>query len=672
MKDKDPMLEIFIFESQQLLETLEETLLEGEKEHCLNDEQINEIFRIMHTIKGSASMMSYENIAGLAHAVEDLFSQIREKKARSGDWNNIFEIVLESADLLKDGIDKVQLGKAPDAGYSHLIDKIHHYLELVSHRKPKPDSEGDDQGAGGDEEADDYDTGEPAAFYKIKVTFAPNSQMESMRAFGIVTALTPHCRKKAHIPEDLMIAASNEEIEKNGFVIYIQSTENPDNLKKIVEETMFLDTSSIIHLPDDSDAIPESMRAKPETRKDAADAQQAKPTVDSGAKQNFISVNVNKLDKLMDLVGEIVTTESMVTKNPEVAELHIEGFENNSKHLEKLIHELQEIVMSVRMIPVSTTFHKMNRLVRDMSKKVTKQVNLNIVGEETEVDKNIIDSLSDPLMHLIRNAVDHGIETPEERREKGKNPAGTLILEARNTGGDVIIIVSDDGRGLDRNAIIKKATEAGLTTKSESEISDREAFSFVFLPGFSTNKEVTEYSGRGVGMDVVRRNIEKVGGTINLESYPDKGTTFLLRIPLTLAIMEGMKLSVGDLIFVVPMLSIQESFKPDMKDVFFDPDGREMIMIRGECYPIVRLYELFDLKPKYSELSDGILVMLNSDTLTFCLFVDQLIGEQQAVIKPLPMYIKSHNLNMHGIGGCTILGDGSISLIIDINNLLTD
>jgi two-component system chemotaxis sensor kinase CheA len=304
-----------------------------------------------------------------------------------------------------------------------------------------------------------------------------------------------------------------------------------------------------------------------------------------------------------------------------------------------------------------------------MSKKVNKDVDLVIIGEETEIDKNIIDSLSDPLMHLIRNAIDHGIEAPEERKKKGKSPTGKLTLEARNAGGDVVIVISDDGAGLDRKAIIKKAIEKGLTTKSEAEISDKEAFSFIFLPGFSTNKQVTEYSGRGVGMDVVKRNLDKVGGSISVESEDGKGTEITIRIPLTLAIIEGMKLMVGDLIYIVPTLSIQESFKPNMKDVFLDPDGREMITIRNGVYPIVRLYEQFNIEPKYTNLSDGILVMLLMEDHPYCLFVDQLIGEQQAVIKPLPSYIKRHNNNLRGLGGCAILGDGSISLILDINTL---
>jgi len=310
--------------------------------------------------------------------------------------------------------------------------------------------------------------------------------------------------------------------------------------------------------------------------------------------------------------------------------------------------------------------------VRDVSKKVGKEVELILIGEETEVDKNIIDTLSDPLMHLIRNAVDHGIEAPDFRVKNGKPSSGKITLEARNAGGDVIILISDDGQGLDRGALIRKATEKGLRSKPEHEITDREAYNLIFAPGFSTNTEVTEFSGRGVGMDVVRRNIDKVGGNISLESKPGEGMTIQIRIPLTLAIIDGMKLRVGNLVFIVPMLSIQESFKPNDGDVFLDPDGSEMIMIRGECYPVLRLYRIFDIMPDYETLDDGILIMITTDTTTFCLFVDELIGEQQAVIKPLPEYIQKHNIGMHGIGGCAVLGDGSISLIIDINSLVME
>ena len=612
-------------------------------------------------------MMSFDSLSKLAHALEDLFDKIREGKTRTdaASLEDVFELVLAASDKFKAEIDKLSAGVKSDADFTGLIDKIHRCLASIMDLSPAEASEAAASGIPA-EEADFNDYG--TALYKIKMTFEPGCQMENMRAFGAVNAIAPHCQKVVYKPADLDNSTASDEIVHNGFVMYIQSGENPDILKRLVDEVMFLDGSSLIPLSPDSEELPPSMRQVAREEKAAVD----KPATEITAKQNFISVNVNKLDKLMNLMGEIVTTESMVTKNPEVANLHIDSFERSSQELRKLINELQDIVMSIRMLPVSNSFQKMHRIVRDVSKKVGKEVELVLIGEETEVDKNIIDTLADPLMHLVRNAVDHGIEPPDIRVMNGKPSAGKLTLEARNAGGDVVIIISDDGQGLDRGKLIKKAIEKGLTSKPENEISDKEAYQMIFLPGFSTNAEVTEYSGRGVGMDVVKRNIDKVGGSISLESAPGQGMTVQIRIPLTLAIIDGMKLRVGKLVFIVPMLSIRESFKPNDGDVFLDPDGSEMIMIRGECYPVMRLYRIFDIEPDFENLDDGILIMINTDTATFCLFVDELIGEQQAVIKPLPEYIQKHNIAMHGIGGCAVLGDGSISLIIDINSLVEE
>ena len=669
MQAQDPMLDVFIFETQRLLETLEETLLQSEKEKSLTSEHINEIFRVMHTIKGSAAMMQLEYLAKLAHALEDLFDKIREGQTRTDTdaIEGVIELVLAASDIFKSEIDKLSAGIKAEGDFSDLIEKVHKCLASIQGEAPAGVDESTASGSVA-EDVDFTDYGTP--LYKIKITFEPGCQMENMRAFGVVNSLIPHCHKIHHKPADLENEISSDEIISNGLVVYIQSEENPDVLKRLVDEVMFLQSSSLIPIAPDSDELPASMRQK--VHEEKAPVDKPAQTTEVVAKQNFISVNVNKLDKLMNLMGEIVTTESMVTKNPEVANLHIDSFERSSQELRKLINELQDIVMSIRMLPVSNSFQKMHRIVRDVSKKVNKEVELVLIGEETEVDKNIIDTLSDPLMHLIRNSVDHGIETPDVRLSKGKPAAGRLTLEARNAGGDVVIIVSDDGQGLDRNTIIKKAIEKGLTNKLDHDITDKEAYQMIFLPGFSTNVEVTEFSGRGVGMDVVKRNIDKVGGSISLESIPGEGMTVQIRIPLTLAIIDGMKLRVGKLIFIVPMLSIQESFKPNDGDVFLDPDGSEMIMIRGECYPVLRLYRIFDIEPDYENLDDGILIMISTDTATFCLFVDELIGEQQAVIKPLPEYIQKHNIEMHGIGGCAVLGDGSISLIIDINSLVEE
>jgi two-component system chemotaxis sensor kinase CheA len=327
--------------------------------------------------------------------------------------------------------------------------------------------------------------------------------------------------------------------------------------------------------------------------------------------------------------------------------------------------------MSIRMIPIGPTFRKMHRIIRDMSKKVNKEVELVIKGEDTEVDKNIIDNLGDPLMHLIRNAMDHGIESPEERKIKNKSEKGKIILEASNTGGDVIIKITDDGKGLDREKIINKARKNNLINKTDEEISDREAYSLILLPGFSTKEEVTEYSGRGVGMDVVKKNIEKVGGTISIESKKGKGTAISIKIPLTLAIVEGMQIATGNSVYTIPTISIKEAFKAKTKDLIEDIDGNEMIMIRGKCYPIIRMHKHFNVKANTEDLCEGIMIMIEREEKTIVLFTDELLGEQQVVVKPLPNYLIKYPLKDNGIGGCTILGNGNISLIIDVMALMS-
>jgi two-component system chemotaxis sensor kinase CheA len=387
------------------------------------------------------------------------------------------------------------------------------------------------------------------------------------------------------------------------------------------------------------------------------------------AKQNFISVNVNKLDRLMDLVGELVISVSMVVSSPDLEGLQLDNFEKAAALLTKNTGELQDVIMSVRMIPVSSTFHKMHRIIRDLSRKLGKEVELTILGEETEVDKNIIDNLSDPLMHIIRNSMDHGLEDREDRAAAGKPPVGRIVLEARNSGSDVIISCTDDGRGLDRDKIFAKAHRQGLIAKPDWEYTDKEIYNFIMLPGFSTNEQVTELSGRGVGMDVVKKNIEKVGGNVLLDSVPGQGMTVMIRIPLTLAILAGIEIRVGRSFYIVPTLNIRESFKPRVKDIIIDPDGNEMILFRGECYSIVRLHRLFQVQTDVARFEDGVIIMVEDEGHMVGLFADKLVGEQQIVVKPIPSFILRRIGKIRGVSGCTILGDGSISLIIDVKAL---
>lgn len=380
-----------------------------------------------------------------------------------------------------------------------------------------------------------------------------------------------------------------------------------------------------------------------------------------------------KLDSLVNIVGEIVITESMVTSSPELEQLNRDSYDNfmkSARQLRKLTDELQDIAMSLRMVPISGVFQKMNRIVRDMKQKLNKDVRLTLVGEDTEVDKTIVDSIQDPIMHMVRNSMDHGIEdTAAERIAAGKNPQGEIILSASHTSNEVIISIADDGKGMNPDKLLKKAAEKGILVKPESEYTKKEALGLIMLPGFSTNQTVTEFSGRGVGMDVVKKNVESVGGSISLSSEEGEGTTFTIKIPLTLSIMDGMKVTVGSSIFTIPIANIRQSFKITTSEIIRDENGNEMVERIGGFYPIVRLHELYGIQTDITNLEDGILLWVETSDRSFCLFVDDLIGEQQVVVKPFPAFLNCFELKNYGIGGCTILGDGNISIILDILSL---
>lgn len=675
MNVDESMLDVYIYETQQLLESLENTLFAGENDKKLSPDQINEIFRIMHTIKGASAMMEFENMAKLSHSLEDMFSLIRENSAIVTEWSTIFDIVFSAISYFNGELTKL-LEKSPmDGSPSEIIDRLKVLVSRLKGEKTEPPAAPVTEQAQAPEK-DDATFQQDQAYYKIKLFFEENSQMENIRAFGVAQSINKISVKYAHIPVELDDAAS-EVIKNNGFTLFMQTGENPDKIKALLDETLFLKTYSILPIEGDDEEVPASIRQiKEQVSPDTAQARNTEQhstentLLESVSRQNFISVNVNKLDNLLNIVGEIVTAQSMVINNADSSDRQNDSFDLAAQQLHSLINELQDIVMSIRMIPISTLFQKMRRLVRDMGKKFGKTIELNVIGEETEVDKNVIDYLSDPLLHIIRNSVDHGIEDPDTRVANGKTAYGVITLEARMTGSDVIVTIADDGGGISREKILKKATEKGLVTKAEAEMTDKEVFSLIFLPGFSTKDEVTEFSGRGVGMDVVRKNISHIGGSVTVDSVLDKGTTHTIRIPLTLTIVDGMKFNVGKMNFIVPTVSVCSAVKPDIKDIFTDPEGNEMIMLQGNCYSLVRLGRFFNIDDAITDLSEGMLMHIASEEREFCIFFDHLDGEYQVVVKKLPNYLKRCSSSLNGIGGCAILGDGSINLIVDVNGLV--
>ena len=379
-----------------------------------------------------------------------------------------------------------------------------------------------------------------------------------------------------------------------------------------------------------------------------------------------IRVDLDKLDLMIDLVGELVIAQLMVTQNPDIQDYELENFDKASHHLQRVTSELQDIAISIRMVPLSATFRKMIRLVHDLSHKSGKKVKLDLIGEDTEVDKTVIEQIADPLVHLIRNAIDHGLEPAAKRKNLNKTETGNITLEAKHDGGEVLIIIRDDGAGLDRNKIFDKALKQGLVTEKDRNMSNEDVFKLIFEPGFSTAEKVTDVSGRGVGMDVVKKNLEKIKGTVDIKSNPGESSTFTLKIPLTLAIVDGMLVRVGQALYIIPLLAIRESFRPEPKNITFLPDGREVVRVREELIPVTRVYHLYNVKPEHTELHEGILVIIENQGENLCLFLDEVMGQQQTVIKALPGYMS----DIDGVSGCSILGDGQVCLILDVGSLI--
>ncbi|MGD1069571.1 MAG: chemotaxis protein CheA [Bryobacteraceae bacterium] len=377
-----------------------------------------------------------------------------------------------------------------------------------------------------------------------------------------------------------------------------------------------------------------------------------------------VKVDTAKLDSLVDMVGELVIAQSMIRHDPDMASLHSARLTRNLAQLTRITSDVQRVAMSMRMHPVGQLFQRMARLVRDLSRKSFKQVNLELSGEETELDRNMVEELADPLMHMVRNAVDHGAEPPDERIAAGKDPSARLELKAFHQGGFINIGISDDGRGLLRDKILRKARERGLVANGD-QLSDQDVFSFIFEPGFSTAEQVTNVSGRGVGMDVARRQIAKLRGRIEIASVPGRGTTFTLKLPLTLAIIEGLVTGVGDQRYIIPIFAVKEMFRPAQEALSSVPDGGEMVLVRGALLPILRLHSRFGIEPRSVDAARGVLVVVESTQRNYCVLVDDLIGKQEVVIKSLGETFR----NVPGIAGGSILGDGRVGLILDVEAL---
>ncbi len=713
----EDMLDMYLFENGQLLEQLQDTVLDQKDAECFDEDSINEIFRTMHTIKGSSGIMMFDNITAVSHKLEDVFYYLRESHPDNVPHLQLVEHVLEVEDFISGELEKIRSGDPADGDATGLVADLDKFLNMLKNGGA----------AAGQEEPPENVHEEPkhfyiapvattdSRFYKIYLTFYPTTEMANVHAYKTVYALKEIAEDLLYSPEDIISDESSAEtILKEGFRILLQAQCTEEDIRQIIgvgydikevdvyeckaEEFLqgfdFGEDEPAAAPVIDLNASVEEIESKAEAGAGEVKKEAEAPAKSKMApgdfvikskepgkrktlakdkksdKASFISVNVSKMDQLMELIGELVISESVVLQSPDlnVPGLYLDNFHKAAAQLSKVSTDLQDVIMSMRMVPLTNTFQKMNRIVFDTSRKLGKEIEFVMVGDQTEVDKNIIEHISDPLMHIVRNSVDHGIETKEERIESGKPEKGKVTLSAKTEAGKVWISVSDDGAGLDRDRIIAKARKQGLLddTKPDSAYSDKEVYQFITLPGFSTNEQVTEISGRGVGMDVVIQNIQAIGGTLEIESTAGLGSTMSLKIPLTLAIIDGIVMETGNSSFVMETGVIKEFIRVKEEMMIHEPNGDEYIMIRGECYPVLRLGKWYGLEQYEESVEKGIMLILEVEDKKICLLVDKLVGEREIVVKPIPSYIGK----VKGLSGCTQLGDGSIALILDATGLI--
>ena len=713
------MLDMFIFETEQGLENLENICLDSKDVGEFDEDNVNEIFRIMHTIKGASAVMMYQNIATLSHKLEDVFYFIRENHPESVPHAELVDDVLEVSDFITSELEKIKDGLESDGDSSELISTLDVFLKKIQKKTGSAT-----QPAAPVEERPLQEkprfyiapvASDASKFYNIYVTYLKDTEMANIRAYMAVNSLKGIAEDIIFSPSDIISNPDSANVVLEfGFKIALQTTEDAQRIMELINSSAGIENVEINECTSDDflefcveaetpsssagevlmapieqptirvesqkpqNIVLDSEEEKRSEEKSEGETEEKKPALARAAKrpaakkgeaQSFISVNIKKMDLLMDLIGELVIAEAVVLQNPDlkVPGLDLTNFQKSAAQLSKITSELQDAIMAMRMMPLKNTFQKMNRIVYDTSKKLGKDIELEVIGEDTEVDKNIIEHISDPLMHLIRNSVDHGIESNEKRAQVGKIEKGKIVLEAKNEGGQVWISVSDNGKGLNKEEILEKAKSNGLLgNRSEKDFTDKEIYNFITLPGFSTKKQVTEYSGRGVGMDVVVKNIQGVGGVLDIESTEGRGSTMTMKIPLTLAIIDGIIFSVGGTNFVTPTNTVSEFIRIDKEKLIVEPDGEEYVMIRDDCYPLIRLNKFYHLKDAVDDIEDGIVAVLNHEDRKLAVFADKLVGEQEIVVKPIPSYIKQ----VKGISGCTQLGDGSISLILDTGGLV--
>ncbi|WP_428946310.1 chemotaxis protein CheA [Pantoea sp. FN060301] len=644
--DISDFYQTFFDEADELLADMEQHLL-GLDPQEPDSEQLNAIFRAAHSIKGGAGTFGFTVLQETTHILENILDGARRGEMQlSTDIINLF---LETKDIMQEQLDAYKTATEPNAETFAYICQALRQLALEAKGEVI----------------------DPA----IVATEAPASA-PATTAGALRLALVD--LKPTEIPlmlEELGNLGTVSDVIKGETSVEVTLDSSVDQDDIVAVLCFVIDESQIkfINAPAVASPAPAVVEAIVEAAPEPAVVSEAAPVAkrDSAKKaapkaseSTSIRVAVEKVDQLINLVGELVITQSMLAQRSNELDPVAHGdLLNSMGQLERNARDLQESVMSIRMMPMEYVFSRFPRLVRDLASKLGKEVELTLMGSSTELDKSLIERIIDPLTHLVRNSLDHGIESPEKRLAAGKHAVGNLTLSAEHQGGNICIEVNDDGAGLNRERILAKALSSGLPV-SET-MSDEEVGMLIFAPGFSTAEQVTDVSGRGVGMDVVKRNIQEMGGHVEISSKQGKGTTIRILLPLTLAILDGMSVRVADEVFILPLNAVMESLQPLADDLHPLAGGERVLEVRGEYLPLVELWNVFDVQGAKTEATQGIVVILQSAGKRYALLVDQLIGQHQVVVKNL----ESNYRKVPGISAATILGDGSVALIVDVSAL---
>lgn len=640
--DIDQFHGVFFDESEEHLDDMEQLLMSFDVD-APDAEDLNSIFRAAHSIKGGSGIFGFDELTRLTHVMENLLDKARNRELSL--TTDSVNLLLESIDVLKETLTAYREGSpTPTVTIDQRISQLENSIGIASTESSSNDSE---DGFG---------------FFDDEPTVAPVVETTSCDddGFGFFDdePVLQNTQEETESKAQPLSSTAQEDIDGFGFFepLNFNVPESKDQEDKPVAPSA-TDSPQADHK--NEAPITPSVTTRPlQSRKE----QPAKPKAKDAVS---IRVDTTKIDAMVNLVGELVITQSMLSMiGQEVEGAIAERLQLAIDELQRNTREIQESVMSMRMLPLTSTFNRFPRLVRDLAAKLDKKVDLVINGGSTEIDKSLIEKIVDPLTHLVRNSIDHGVELPEQRIAAGKPETGTIILSAEQKGGNIIIGIIDDGAGLNRERILAKARSNGLEVADD--MPDEQVWQLIFQAGFSTAEAVTDVSGRGVGMDVVRRNIESIGGRIEIESTQGEGSGFFIHLPLTLAIVDGMCVSVGNQIFVIPLLNIIESFQPTASQI--KTLGNDSVLhIRDQYWPLVPLYDYMDVENAQRSPTEGIVVLLESSKKRYGVLVDALVGQQQVVIKSL----EQHYRKVAGIAGATIMGDGKVALIIDTDSIAT-